>query len=77
VTGRNDRLAPGEPLWAFRKLRERTQAHLRRVNAALSAWDEHDCAQAMPAELRPHVRHPTLSRPALKELQECHPLGGW
>ena len=54
---------------AFRILRRATQTRLRQVNAALSRWDEYDCAQAMPSELRPRVRHPTLSRPALKELQ--------
>ena len=54
---------------AFRKLRRATQARLQRVNEALSRWDEYDCAQAMAPELRPRVRRPTLSRPALKELQ--------
>jgi hypothetical protein len=49
--------------------RRATQARLRQVNAALSAWDGHDCAQAMPPEVRPRIRRPTLSRPALKELQ--------
>jgi hypothetical protein len=56
-------------LRAFRKLRRTTLARLQRVNAALSAWDEYDCAQAMPPDLRPRVRRPTLNRPALKELQ--------
>ncbi len=56
-------------LRAFRLRRRATIARLQRVNAAVSAWDEYDCAQAMPADLRPRVRHPTLSRPALKELQ--------
>jgi hypothetical protein len=42
---------------------------LRRVNRALSAWDEHDSAAAMPADVRPQVRPPTLERATLKELQ--------
>jgi len=44
------------------------------MNAALPAWDEYDCAQAMPADLRPRGRHPTLSRPALAELIAVVPL---
>ena len=56
-------------LRAFRLRRRATIARLQRVNEALSRWDEYDCGQAMPPELRPRVRHPTLSRPALKELQ--------
>ncbi len=53
----------------FHSRRRATQARLQRVNAALARWDEYDCAQARPPELRPRVRRPTLGRPALKELQ--------
>jgi hypothetical protein len=56
-------------LRAFLRTRRATAARLRRVNAALSRWDEYDAAAAMPADLRPHVERPTLSRGALKELQ--------
>jgi hypothetical protein len=41
----------------------------QRVNQALSRWEEYNCAWAMPPELRPRARRPTLSRPAIKELQ--------
>lgn len=56
-------------LGALLARRRATAARLQRVNRALSAWDEYDGAAAMPADLRPRVRRPTLGRPALKELQ--------
>jgi hypothetical protein len=36
--------------------RRATLARPRRVNQALSRWDEYRAAAAMPAELRPPVR---------------------
>ena len=54
---------------AFRAPRRATLARLRRVNEALDQWAEYEAAQAMPAELRPDVAPPTLSRQALQELQ--------
>jgi hypothetical protein len=56
-------------LRAFLRTRRATAARLRRVNAALSRWDEYDAAAAMPADLRPQVERPTLGRGALKKLQ--------
>jgi hypothetical protein len=54
-------------LWATHR---RATAHrLHRVNRALSAWDEYEGAQAMPADLRPRVPRPILDRATLKELQ--------
>ena len=49
--------------------RTATLARLRRVNEALSQWDEAEAAASMPEDLRPQVEAPTLSRTALKELQ--------
>ena len=43
---------------------------LQRVNEALSRWDEYDAAQEIPEDIRPQVEPPTLSRKALKELQQ-------
>jgi hypothetical protein len=60
---------PRTQLRAFRRTRRSTAARLRRVNAALSRWDEYDAAAAMPADIRPIVAPPTLSRAALKALQ--------
>jgi hypothetical protein len=46
------------------------RARLKHVNRAISAWDEWDAAQAMPAEMRPLVPQPgPLSRKALDELR--------
>ena len=56
-------------LRAFLTKRRATLARLRRVNEALSRWDEIHAAAAMPAALRPVVERPTLGRQALKELQ--------
>ena len=53
----------------FRAHGRRTLARLQRVNEALGQWDEVEAAAAMPEDLRPQVEAPTLSRPALKELQ--------
>jgi hypothetical protein len=36
----------------FHSRRRTTIDRLQRVNEALSRWDEYDCAQAMPRELR-------------------------
>ena len=54
---------------AFQAQRAATLARLRRVNDALDQWAEVEAAQAMPADLRPPVEPPTLSRQALQELQ--------
>jgi hypothetical protein len=54
---------------ALERLRRQTAARLRRVNRALSAWDEYDGAQAMPDDGRPRVQRPMLERATLKELQ--------
>jgi hypothetical protein len=58
-----------EDVLAFDRLRRQTAARLRRVNRALSTWDEYDSAQAMPADVRPRVCRPMLERATLKELQ--------
>jgi len=60
---------PHDQIHAFLRHRRATLTRLRRVNEALSRWDEHDAAAAMPATLRPVVERPTLGRQALKELQ--------
>jgi hypothetical protein len=60
---------PRAHLRAFLTTRRATAAQLRRVNAALSRWDEYHASAAMPEDLRPPVTAPTLSRAALKELQ--------
>jgi hypothetical protein len=57
------------PLRAFLRTRRATAARLRRVQAELVRWDEYDAAAAMPADLRPEVERPTLSRGALTELR--------
>ena len=54
---------------AFQAHRSATLPRLRRVNQALSQWDEVEAAAAVPADLRPQVEPPTLSRTVLKELQ--------
>ena len=48
--------------------RRATLARLRRVNAALAAWDEHEAALARP-DLFPVPEAPSVSRAALKSLQ--------
>ena len=60
---------PRAQVRAFRAHQRATLARLRRVNEALSHWDEYEAAAAMPAVLRPIVEQPTLGRQALKELQ--------
>ena len=60
---------PHAQLRAFRTHQRATLARLRRVNEALSHWDEYEAAAAMPTALRPVVERPTLGRQALKELQ--------
>jgi hypothetical protein len=45
-----------------------TAQRLRRLNLELSAWDEHDAAQAMPADVRLGVRAPTVERVTVKQL---------
>ena len=54
---------------AAAQTRVATLARLRRVNEALAHWDEVEAAATMPADFRPQVAAPTLSRTALKELQ--------
>jgi hypothetical protein len=58
-----------EDLLAFERYQRKTAWRLHRVNVALSRWDEFDCAAAMPADIRPTVRPPTIERATLKELQ--------
>ena len=64
------RHTPHAQVLAFQAHRRATLVRLRRVNAALSQWDEVEAAAEMPADLRPEVPRPTLSRQALKELQQ-------
>jgi hypothetical protein len=59
---------PRARMRAFQATRAATLRRLRRVNQVLSRWDEYEAAQAMPPELRPRVRRPTLSSGALNEL---------
>jgi hypothetical protein len=47
----------------------KTLASLRRVNQALSRWDEWDAHDLMPLSLRPGVVPPVLEREQLKALQ--------
>jgi hypothetical protein len=54
---------------AFLANRAATLVRLRRVNEALSAWDEYEAAAELPADIRPRASRPTLSRAALKEVQ--------
>src|SRR3954471_5053092 len=61
---------PCAQLHAFRVRRRATLARLRRVNEALSRWDEIHAAAEMPEELRPPpVEQPSVSWASLKELQ--------
>jgi hypothetical protein len=54
----------------FLHQRRATLARLRRVNEALSRWDEIHAAAEMPEDLRPPpVEPPTVSWASLKELQ--------
>jgi citrate lyase beta subunit len=48
-------------LRVFLRHRRATLARLRRVNEALSRWDEHDAAAAMPAALHSVVMLPPPS----------------
>jgi hypothetical protein len=65
--------APHEPRGQFRAFltkRRATLARMRRVNEALSRWDEIHAAAEMPADLRPAlVEQPSVSWTSLKELQ--------
>jgi hypothetical protein len=66
---------PRTQLRAFLHHRRATLARLRRVNEALSRWDEIHAAAEMPEELRPPaVEQPSVSWASLKELQGM--LGG-
>jgi hypothetical protein len=61
---------PRTQLRAFLHHRRATLARLRRVNEALSRWDEIHAAAEMPEELRPPaVEQPSVSWASLKELQ--------
>lgn len=60
----------------LQRRRRATARRLHRVNHALSAWDEYDCAANMPAEGRATVQRPVLERATLKELQGML-LTGW
>ena len=60
---------PRATVAAYRQRMRATHARLHRVNAALTQWAEHEAAAAMPADLRPADKPPTLGRAALKELQ--------
>ena len=53
----------------FRATRRATLARLRRVNAALSVWDEHETARMRP-DLFPVPEPPSVSREALKSLRQ-------
>jgi hypothetical protein len=44
-------------------------ARLRRMNKALSVWDDWDAADLMPPSLRPAVVPPMLDREQLKSLR--------
>jgi len=66
VTGEN----PCAQLRAFRARQRATLARLRRVNEALSRWDEIHAAAEMPEDLRPPpVEPPSVSWASLWELQ--------
>jgi hypothetical protein len=63
-------LTPRAQLRAFLQQRRAALARLRRVNEALSRWDEIHAAAEMPEDLRPRpVEAPSVSWASLKELQ--------
>ena len=47
----------------------RMTSQLRRVNEALSRWEEIACQPLLPIEFRRRIRPPMVSRESLKELQ--------
>ena len=59
-----------DPMRQFHLTRRATLKRLCRVNAALSAWDEHEAARARP-DLFPVPEPPSVSRDALKSLQRA------
>jgi hypothetical protein len=66
----NQPQTPRALLRALVTKRRATLARLRRVNEALSRWDEINAAAEMPEELRPPpVQQPTVSWASLKDLQ--------
>jgi hypothetical protein len=54
----------------FLLTRRATLARLRRVNEALSAWDEYEMARERPGLFPAPAEPPQLSRAALKSLQQ-------
>ena len=48
---------------------KRMASQLRRVNDALSQWEELACQPLVPPEFRRRIRRPLVSRESLKELQ--------
>ena len=61
---------PQDAVRRFLLTRRATLARLRRVNAALSAWDEYEAARERPDLFPAPPRPPTLGREALKGLQQ-------
>lgn len=57
---------PDPQLAAFLRRRRRAAARLREVNRQLSAWDEYECCQAMPADIRPVAVAPRTGQRELK-----------
>lgn len=53
----------------FLRARAATLTRLRRVNEALSAWDEYDATALLPQDVRPRIQPPPLNREALQDLQ--------
>jgi hypothetical protein len=56
-------------LESFKKRRPSTLVRLRRVNAAIAAWDEWEAAELIPPENGSRLRHPQLSREVLESLR--------
>ena len=61
---------PQDAVRRFLLTRRATLARLRRVNEALSAWDEYEAARERPDLFPAPPEPPKLSRDALKSLQQ-------
>ncbi len=58
-----------EGVRAFRARRRRILAQLKRVNRALSRWDEYEAQVLLPSTPKRPITPPLISREALKSLQ--------
>jgi hypothetical protein len=57
------------PVSDHQRRRQRASDQLRKVNEMISAWEEFECAEYMPEDIRPIVQRPPVALVDLRQFR--------